>query len=39
MNLNVPVDFHNSFKSVTAGQGTTMADDEQRHGEERGIRI
>ena len=38
MNLNVPVDLHNSFKSVTAGQGTTMTDDEQRHGEERRIR-
>jgi hypothetical protein len=39
MNLNVPVDLHNSFKPVTAGQGTTMTDDEHRHGEERGIRI
>lgn len=26
MNLNVPVELHNSFKSVTAGQGTNMTD-------------
>ncbi len=26
MNLNVPVDLHNSFKSVTASQGKNMTD-------------
>ena len=26
MNLNVPVDLHNSFKSITAAQGTNMTD-------------
>lgn len=26
MNLNVPVELHNSFKSVTAGQGLNMTD-------------
>jgi ParG len=26
MNLNVPVDLHNSFKSVTAAQGQNMTD-------------
>jgi ParG len=26
MNLNVPVDLHNSFKSVTASQGQNMTD-------------
>ena len=26
MNLNVPVDLHNSFKSVTATQGKNMTD-------------
>ena len=26
MNLNVPLELHNSFKSVTAGQGKNMTD-------------
>ena len=26
MNLNVPVELHNSFKSVTAAQGQSMTD-------------
>ena len=26
MNLNVPVDLHNSFKAVTAAQGLNMTD-------------
>ena len=26
MNLNVPIDLHNAFKSVTAGQGKNMTD-------------
>lgn len=26
MNLNVPVELYNSFKSVTAGQGQNMTD-------------
>ena len=26
MNLNVPVDLHNRFKSVTAAQGQNMTD-------------
>jgi ParG len=26
MNLNVPVELHNSFKSVTANQGQNMTD-------------
>ena len=26
MNLNVPLDLHNSFKSVTAAQGENMTD-------------
>jgi hypothetical protein len=26
MNLNVPVELHNSFKSVTAAQGENMTD-------------
>jgi hypothetical protein len=26
MNLNVPLELHNSFKSVTAAQGTSMTD-------------
>jgi hypothetical protein len=26
MNLNVPLDLHNSFKSVTAAQGQNMTD-------------
>jgi hypothetical protein len=26
MNLNVPVDLHNSFKSLTAAQGLNMTD-------------
>jgi hypothetical protein len=26
MNLNVPIELHNSFKSVTAGQGQNMTD-------------
>jgi hypothetical protein len=26
MNLNVPLELHNSFKSVTAAQGTNMTD-------------
>jgi hypothetical protein len=26
MNLNVPVELHNSFKSVTAAKGTNMTD-------------
>ena len=26
MNLNVPIEFHNSFKSVTAAQGQNMTD-------------
>jgi len=26
MNLNVPVDLHNNFKSVTAAQGQNMTD-------------
>ena len=26
MNLNVPVELHNSFKSVTAAQGQRMSD-------------
>ena len=26
MNLNVPLELHNSFKSVTAGQGLNMTD-------------
>jgi hypothetical protein len=26
MNLNVPVELHNSFKSVTASQGLNMTD-------------
>ena len=26
MNLNVPVDLHNSFKSATAAQGLNMTD-------------
>ena len=26
MNLNVPVELHNSFKSVTASQGKNMTD-------------
>ena len=26
MNLNVPIDLHNSFKSVTAVQGLNMTD-------------
>jgi hypothetical protein len=26
MNLNVPVELHNSFKAVTAGQGKNMTD-------------
>ncbi|MGC2213655.1 MAG: plasmid partition protein ParG [Silvibacterium sp.] len=26
MNLNVPVELHNSFKSVTASQGENMTD-------------
>ena len=26
MNLNVPVELHNAFKSVTAGQGKNMTD-------------
>jgi hypothetical protein len=26
MNLNVPIELHNSFKSVTAAQGANMTD-------------
>ena len=26
MNLNVPVELHNSFKSITASQGENMTD-------------
>jgi hypothetical protein len=26
MNLNVPIELHNSFKSVTASQGQNMTD-------------
>lgn len=26
MNLNVPIELHNSFKSVTAGEGKNMTD-------------
>jgi hypothetical protein len=26
MNLNVPVDLHNNFKSITASQGQNMTD-------------
>jgi hypothetical protein len=26
MNLNVPIDLHNSFKSVTASEGKNMTD-------------
>ena len=26
MNLNVPLELHNAFKSVTAGQGENMTD-------------
>jgi hypothetical protein len=26
MNLNVPLDLHNSFKSITASQGKNMTD-------------
>jgi hypothetical protein len=26
MNLNVPIELHNSFKSVTASQGKNMTD-------------
>ena len=26
MNLNVPIELHNNFKSVTAGQGKNMTD-------------
>jgi hypothetical protein len=26
MNLNVPIEIHNSFKAVTAGQGKNMTD-------------
>jgi len=26
MNLNVPVELHNAFKSVTAAQGSNMTD-------------
>jgi len=26
MNLNVPVELHNNFKSITAGQGKNMTD-------------
>lgn len=26
MNLNVPIELHNAFKSVTAGQGQNMTD-------------
>ena len=26
MNLNVPIDLHNSFKAVTAAQGLNMTD-------------
>ena len=26
MNLNVPIELHNSFKSVTAAQGQNMTD-------------
>jgi hypothetical protein len=26
MNLNVPLDLHNQFKSVTAAQGSNMTD-------------
>jgi hypothetical protein len=26
MNLNVPIELHSSFKSVTAGQGKNMTD-------------
>jgi len=26
MNLNVPIELHNSFKAVTAGQGKNMTD-------------
>ena len=26
MNLNVPIDLHNSFKSITASQGKNMTD-------------
>jgi ParG len=26
MNLNVPLELHNAFKSVTAGQGKNMTD-------------
>jgi len=26
MNLNVPIELHNRFKSVTAGQGKNMTD-------------
>jgi hypothetical protein len=26
MNLNVPIDLHNSFKAVTASQGLNMTD-------------
>ena len=26
MNLNVPVELHNSFKSITAAQGENMTD-------------
>jgi len=26
MNLNVPLELHNTFKSVTAGQGKNMTD-------------
>ena len=26
MNLNVPIDLHNNFKSITAAQGLNMTD-------------
>jgi predicted HicB family RNase H-like nuclease len=26
MNLNVPIDLHNAFKTATAAQGTSMTD-------------
>ncbi len=26
MNLNVPIELHNQFKSITAGQGENMTD-------------
>lgn len=31
MNLNVPIELHNSFKSVTAAQGQNMTDVLLKH--------